>query len=162
MQRSEGNEASFFLHSSLPKGVERRRRGGEEERAGDEKRTETVEENWEEKRHAYASREKERCNPLLSLSLSRCNSISPRFHSGRRSSPRENRSLLLSKFAKLGPSLPASLSNIFPHDDVPLPVELKKKKLPNYFPDRVNKRNVKSCAVIFLNRGTVAVSKENY
>lgn len=69
MQRSEGNEASFFLHSSLPKGVERRRRGGEEERAGDEKRTETVEENWEEKRHAYASREKERCNPLLSLSL---------------------------------------------------------------------------------------------
>lgn len=96
------------------------------------------------------------------LSLSRCNSISPRFHSGRRSSPRENRSLLLSKFAKLGPSLPASLSNIFPHDDVSLPVELKKKKLPNYFPDRVNKRNVKSCAVIFLNRGTVAVSKENY
>lgn len=70
MQRSEGNEASFFLHSSLSKGVERRRRGGEEERAGDEKRTETVEENWEEKRHAYASREKERCNPLLSLSLS--------------------------------------------------------------------------------------------
>lgn len=106
--------------------------------------------------------EKRRDATPSSLSLSRCNSISPRFHSGRRSSPRENRSLLLSKFAKLGPSLPASLSNIFLHDDVPLPVELKKKKLPNYFPDRVNKRNVKSCAVIFLNRGTVAVSKENY
>lgn len=139
MQRSEGNEASFFLRSSLPKGVERRRRGGEEER---KKKT----------RHACASREKAGIQPF-SLFL-----VAIQFLC---SSPRET------QVCETWPSLSQpgrfpALSNIFLHrvDD-----ELKEgKKLANYFPDRVNKRNVKSYVearpVIFPGLGLFCLERE--
>lgn len=138
MQRSEGNEASFFLRSSLPKGVERRRRGGEEERK-------------KKARHAYASREKAEIQS--SLSLSRCNSISPFIPTGNPS---------LRDLVSPPPGRFPALSNIFLHrvDD-----ELKEgKKLANYFPDRVNKRNVKSYVearpVIFPGLGLFCLERE--
>lgn len=61
VQRSEGNEASFSSRSSLPKGVERRRRGGG-------RATWTT---WNERRRGgtRVRLEEERYNPL-SLSLS--------------------------------------------------------------------------------------------
>lgn len=138
MQRSEGNEASFFLRSSLPKGVERRRRGGEEER---KKKT----------RHACASREKAGIQPF-SLFL-----VAIQFL---RSSPRETQ--VCETCPPPQPGRFPALSNIFLHrvDD-----ELKEgKKLANYFPDRVNKRNVKSYVearpVIFPGLGLFCLERE--
>lgn len=89
MQRSEGNEASF----SLPVGGALLSRKGSREGDEVERRSsvwrEKKKRREEEQRNWADTRLEKKLKYTPSLSLSRCNSISPRFHSGRHSSPRE-------------------------------------------------------------------------